>query len=63
MGLKWALQSRYGRHFAPTTMGSESVQFLEDLRTGASSEDVKKDCKVLLEAIEKFGSVEVWVDE
>jgi len=39
------------------------VQFLEGLRAGASSEDVKKDCKVLLEAIEKFGSVEVWVDE
>ena len=33
------------------------------LRAGASSEDVKKDCKVLLEVIEKFGSVEVWVDE
>jgi hypothetical protein len=44
-------------------MGSESVQFLEGLRAGASSEDVKNDCKVLLEAIEKFGSVEVWVDE
>jgi hypothetical protein len=43
-------------------MGSESVQFLEGLRAGASSEDVKN-CKVLLEAIEKFGSVEVWVDE
>ena len=44
-------------------MGSESVQFLEGLRAGASSEDVKKDCRMLLKAIEKFGSVEVWVDE
>jgi hypothetical protein len=63
MGLKWALQSRYGRHFAPTTMGSESLLFLENLRASASSEDVKEDCKMLLEAIEKFGSIEVWVDE
>ena len=63
MGLKWALQSRYGQHFAPTTMGSESVQFLEYLRISASSEVVKKDCEMLLEAIKKFGSIEVWVDE
>lgn len=62
-GLKWALQSRYGQHFAAATMGSESVQFLENLRASASSEDVKKDCRMLLEAIKKFGSIEVWVDE
>ena len=63
IGLRWALQSRYGQHFAAATMGSESVQFLEGLRASASSKDVKNDCKVLLEAIEKFGSVDVWVDE
>jgi hypothetical protein len=44
-------------------MGSESVQFLEGLRASASSEDVRRDCKVLLEAIKEFGSVEVWIDE
>jgi hypothetical protein len=63
IGLRWALQSRYGQHFAAATMGSESVQFLEGLRASASSEDVRRDCKVLLEAIKEFGSVEVWIDE
>lgn len=45
----------------PTVLNGGDVMFLKGMRA-AGGKEVKQDCDRLLQAIEKYGSIEVWIE-
>ena len=43
------------------TLSAEHIGFLRGM-AAAGKEEVRKDCRTLVEAIEKHGAVEVWIE-
>ena len=61
-GIKWAIQKEYG---SEATLTADDIPFLKGVRAGQFKEDdeTAKDCDTLIEAIEKHGTIRVWIAE
>lgn len=60
-GLKWAIREYYGsdeRVFTRSDIG-----FIQGVKATTNSDDTKRDCATLIEAIEQHGEVSVWIAE
>jgi hypothetical protein len=60
-GLKWAIEREYG---CSQTLNRDDMPFLRGVRAGQDVDsEMARNCNVLLDAIEKYGSVVVWIAE
>lgn len=61
-GLKWAIQKYYGSDHVFTR---SDIGFLKGVKAAQfkSGSDVDDDCDKLIEVIEQYGEVRVWIEE
>ena len=57
---KFLFRDNYGLNDGPIILDSSSIAWMNGASAASSSDELRKDLKVLIEAIEKFGSVELW---
>jgi hypothetical protein len=59
-GLKWILEKRFMQGESECELDRGAVPYLEGVMAASNSEDAR-DIKKMIEAIDKYGSIRIWL--